>query len=169
MTLGEFERRFGVNKGTVSKAAWAAGFETSKGLSSEAVQAMKRELNVSAIVKAEPQELPATPASTEIQVFDPLAGYQAPEFLDLNLQVVSRQEQIDAGNARIQQFVGTGNAIQGQFVQAMLEAARQEGTQIGVAIAEQRVAAMQAAELAHTQQLAAAKGVAASPKSQDAG
>jgi hypothetical protein len=46
MTLGEFQRRYGVHKGTVSKKARELGFDTSAGLSSEAVEAMRREFQV---------------------------------------------------------------------------------------------------------------------------
>ena len=46
MTLGEFERRYGVNKGTVSKRARELGYETSMGLTPEAHEHLKAELNV---------------------------------------------------------------------------------------------------------------------------
>lgn len=46
MTLGEFQRRYGVHKGTVSKKARELGYDTSAGLSPEAVEAMKREFQV---------------------------------------------------------------------------------------------------------------------------
>lgn len=46
MTLGEFQRRYGVHKGTVSKRARELGYNTSAGLSPEAVEAMKREFQV---------------------------------------------------------------------------------------------------------------------------
>jgi len=46
MTLGEFQRRYGVHKGTVSKRARDMGYDTSAGLSPEAVEAMKREFQV---------------------------------------------------------------------------------------------------------------------------
>jgi len=46
MKLGEFQRRYGVHKGTVSKRARDMGYDTSAGLSPEAVEAMKREFQV---------------------------------------------------------------------------------------------------------------------------
>ncbi|MEO0487942.1 MAG: hypothetical protein AAFZ49_00110 [Cyanobacteria bacterium J06659_2] len=48
ISLGEFERRHGVNKGTVSKRARELGFNTSSGLNPEAYQALKTEFRVSA-------------------------------------------------------------------------------------------------------------------------
>ena len=41
VSLGEFERRHGINKGTVSKDARELGYETSQGLDTEAYAAMK--------------------------------------------------------------------------------------------------------------------------------
>ncbi|MGF1519869.1 MAG: hypothetical protein ACFCVB_18985 [Nodosilinea sp.] len=46
ISLGEFQRSYGIHKGTVSKRARELGFDTSQGLSSEAVEAMKAEFNV---------------------------------------------------------------------------------------------------------------------------
>lgn len=46
ISLGEFERRHGIHKGTVSKRAREMGFDTSAGLSSEAYEAMQREFDV---------------------------------------------------------------------------------------------------------------------------
>jgi hypothetical protein len=46
VTLGEFERRYGVNKGTVSKKARELGYETSEGLTPEAYEHLKVVLNV---------------------------------------------------------------------------------------------------------------------------
>jgi hypothetical protein len=65
MTLGEFERVYGVHKGTVSKRARAAGFNTSAGLSPEAVKAMKAEFGITEPPQqAEPPQqepVPTTP------------------------------------------------------------------------------------------------------------
>lgn len=46
ISLGEFERRHGVNKGTVSKRARELGFETKTGLTPEAYLALKAEFRV---------------------------------------------------------------------------------------------------------------------------
>ena len=58
ITLGEFERRHGINKGTVSRAARTAGFTTNKGLSPDAYAAMKEHFEVS--------DQPAAPAAPAI-------------------------------------------------------------------------------------------------------
>ena len=46
ISLGEFERRHGINKGTVSKRARELGFETKTGLTPEAYLALKAEFRV---------------------------------------------------------------------------------------------------------------------------
>jgi hypothetical protein len=46
MTLGEFQRRYGVHKGTISKRARELGFDTSAGLTPEAVDVMRQEFGV---------------------------------------------------------------------------------------------------------------------------
>ena len=46
ISLGEFERMHGVNKGTVSKRARELGFDTTDGLNPEAYEAMKQAFNV---------------------------------------------------------------------------------------------------------------------------
>lgn len=46
ISLGEFERRHNIAKGTVSKKARELGFDTSQGLSPEAYEAMKGEFKV---------------------------------------------------------------------------------------------------------------------------
>lgn len=46
VTLGEFERMHGVNKGSISRRARELGYDTSSGLSPEAYAAMKAEFGV---------------------------------------------------------------------------------------------------------------------------
>lgn len=46
LSLGEFERQHGINKGTVSRKARELGFDTANGLSSDAYEAVKQALNV---------------------------------------------------------------------------------------------------------------------------
>ena len=53
VSLGEFERMHGVNKGTVSKRARELGYDTASGLSPEAYTAMKQEFQVDQVSKAE--------------------------------------------------------------------------------------------------------------------
>ena len=62
VTLGEFERRHGVNKGTVSKKARDLGYETSEGLTLEAYEHLKAALNVKETSHSEaiaPEVMPA--------------------------------------------------------------------------------------------------------------
>ena len=72
ITLGEFERRHGINKGSVSRAAREAGHDTSKGLTPDAYIAMKEHFEVDQ-QPATPTEAPPTiapdvlpPASIDI-------------------------------------------------------------------------------------------------------
>lgn len=52
ISLGEFERLHGINKGTISKRARELGFTTSKGLSPEAYEAVKADFGVIEEVEA---------------------------------------------------------------------------------------------------------------------
>lgn len=72
MTLGEFQRRYGVHKGTVSKKARELGYDTSAGLSPEAVEAMKREFGVS---ERRSTEARATEVVVEVDTAGALAHY----------------------------------------------------------------------------------------------
>jgi hypothetical protein len=63
MTLGEFERLHGVNKGSVSRRARELGYDTASGLSPEAYEAMKVEFGVGAqsdTGASEPMQQPTT-------------------------------------------------------------------------------------------------------------
>ena len=48
ISLGQFERAYGINKGTVSRKARELGFDTSAGLTPDAVEALKATFNVMA-------------------------------------------------------------------------------------------------------------------------
>ena len=63
ISLGEFERRHGINKGTVSKRARELGYDTSAGLSQEAYTALKADFKVPDQPDPEPQPDPKTPVS----------------------------------------------------------------------------------------------------------
>lgn len=63
ITLGEFERRHGINKGSVSRAAREAGHDTSKGLTPDAYAAMKEHFEV--------DQPPASPPHSEATTIDP--------------------------------------------------------------------------------------------------
>ena len=59
ISLGEFERRHNINKGTVSKRARELGYDTANGLSPEAYRVMQAEFQVNkAKTKAAPETLP---------------------------------------------------------------------------------------------------------------
>ena len=71
ITLGEFERRHGINKGSVSRAAREAGYDTSKGLTPDAYTAMKEHFEV------DQQPAPAAPAiAPEVLAAGPLQIHQ---------------------------------------------------------------------------------------------
>ncbi|MGB3613772.1 MAG: hypothetical protein WBA10_08265 [Elainellaceae cyanobacterium] len=65
ITLGEFERRHKINKGSVSRAARDAGFDTAKGLTPDAYTAMKEHFEVS---KPAPVSTTTTIDSSSIQI-----------------------------------------------------------------------------------------------------
>lgn len=73
VSLGEFERRHGVNKGSVSKRAREQGHDTASGLVPTAYEAMCREFNVQPWVNGRPPvvELESpTPISPEVMPED---------------------------------------------------------------------------------------------------
>ncbi|MGD1908312.1 MAG: hypothetical protein ACFB0C_20305 [Leptolyngbyaceae cyanobacterium] len=67
-SLGEFERRHGVNKGSVSKRAREKGYDTASGLSPLAYEAMCREFNVQPWINGRPAsgEAPAQAVASEV-------------------------------------------------------------------------------------------------------
>lgn len=78
ISLGEFERRHNVNKGTVSKRARELGYDTTHGLSPEAYRVMQAEFQVD---KAEAKT--ETPPSHQPQT------YRAGKLLPVGTQTVS--------------------------------------------------------------------------------
>jgi hypothetical protein len=61
VTLGEFERRHGVNKGTVSKKARELGYSTTDGLTPEAYERLKLEFKVDEAKTAKTDVVDETP------------------------------------------------------------------------------------------------------------
>lgn len=61
VSLGEFERRHGVNKGTVSKRARELGYSTSNGLTPEAYERLKLEFKVDEAKTAQTDVVDETP------------------------------------------------------------------------------------------------------------
>jgi hypothetical protein len=61
VSLGEFERRHGVNKGSVSKRAREQGYDTASGLAPAAYAAMCREFNVQPWIDGQPPEVESLP------------------------------------------------------------------------------------------------------------
>lgn len=63
VTLGEFERMHGVNKGSVSRRARELGYDTASGLSPEAYEAMKTEFGVDTQTDSRIPENPEQPTT----------------------------------------------------------------------------------------------------------
>ena len=66
ISLGEFERRHGVNKGTVSKRARELGFDTSAGLTHDAYDALKIAFKIETVPQPVAAIAPAKPAPMTI-------------------------------------------------------------------------------------------------------
>lgn len=82
MTLGEFERQYGVNRGTVQKRAQDMGFKTSDGLGESAVDALQSYYKVGPYApKATAQQPEATGSEVvkRVEVAGSLSGRKAPE------------------------------------------------------------------------------------------
>lgn len=67
ISLGEFERRHGINKGTVSKRARELGFNTQQGLSPDAYEVMKADF---AVGDESSPEVVKEFSPTEIDIYD---------------------------------------------------------------------------------------------------
>jgi hypothetical protein len=78
ISLGEFERRHNVNKGTVSKRARELGYDTAHGLSPEAYQVMQAEFQVDQV-----QPKTETPPPHQPQT------YRAGKLLSVRTQTVT--------------------------------------------------------------------------------
>lgn len=70
VSLGEFERRHGVNKGSVSKRAREQGYDTASGLAPVAYTAMCREFKVQPWVNGQPPEEAAPAIAPEVMPQD---------------------------------------------------------------------------------------------------
>ena len=82
ISLGQFERDHGINRGTVQKQALAMGFSTSDGLNDEALQALQAYYKVGPFApKATAQQPEATGSEVvrRVEVQGSLAGRKAPE------------------------------------------------------------------------------------------
>lgn len=80
VSLGEFERRHGINKGTVSKDARELGYETSQGLDQQAYAAMKEFYGVKEKV----------PECETQQAVDALKTYRAGGLVPVDNQTITR-------------------------------------------------------------------------------
>jgi hypothetical protein len=80
MTLGEFEREYGVNRGTVHKRAQDMGFSTSEGLSIEAVDELQAYYKVGAHAPVQQPQQPEETGSELLVVDGELTGLELPEF-----------------------------------------------------------------------------------------
>jgi len=81
-SLGQFERDYGINRGTVQKQAQSMGFSTSDGLNDEALQALQAYYNVGPCApKATAQQPEATSSELvrRVEVEGSLSGLETPE------------------------------------------------------------------------------------------
>ena len=132
MTLGEFERTFGINKGTVSKAAREAGYDTSKGLTPEAVDAMKRKFGVSALaLRTEPQRV-------DIEVLDPLSNFETVVDLRGSVRYTHDDDtlKVDESFDRLLELQSQSQSNTNAGLSALIEQRRNRGRKLGSVLAQ---------------------------------
>jgi len=79
MTLGEFEREYGVNRGTVHKAAKDKGFETCSGLDAVAVDVLQKHFKVGPYAPAQRTQQPEATSSELVVVEGSVHGLETPQ------------------------------------------------------------------------------------------
>ena len=171
ISLGEFERRHNIAKGTVSKRAREKGFDTSQGLTLEAYEAMKAEFCVrdrpSADDTPESPTYPMGPAGYT----DPFAGMTlgaSGAMMPTGFQAQNRGLATSAAAQRVQQLCQGSNLHAQQTVQAALESGDQMGQQLGAFLAERTIAAAESQRQQLIQQYLQTQGVQVAPKPQTA-
>lgn len=166
MSLGEFERRFRVNKGTLQKAARAAGFETSKGLSAEAVEAMKQEFDVSAIARDRNSGQPEAVLAVVEPISDPLIRFSP--LADIGEATIYIPQDdgdvIEQGELTLRTLHQQSTANHNAGLTALIQQRRNKGRKLGAMLAQVEIAE---ALKENDRQVAAfleGEGVQASPK-----
>lgn len=109
ISLGEFERKYSINRGTVQKRAQALGFATSEGLSEEAVEALEAHFKVGRYAPVTVEKV----TSTELLVIDgEFTGLDTPEFDTYKLETPAvLSESYDDPMAIAQRFMDFGNQL----------------------------------------------------------
>lgn len=109
MSLGEFERNYNINRGTVQKRAQSLGFSTSEGLSDEAVEALQEFFKVGRYAPVQPE----TFISTELLAVEgELMGLDTPGFDTYKLEVPSiLSESYEDPMAIAQRFLAFGDQL----------------------------------------------------------
>jgi hypothetical protein len=168
ISLGEFERRHNIAKGTVSKRAREKGFDTSQGLTLEAYEAMKAEFCVRDRPSAD-DNIPASPTypMEPGHYADPFAGMTlgaSGTMVPTGFQAQNRSLATAAAAQRVQQLCQGANLHAQQTVQAALESGDQMGQQLGAFLAERTIAAAESQRQQLIQQYLQAQGVQVDPK-----
>jgi len=87
MTLGEFEREYGVNRGTVHKAAKDKGFETCSGLDAVAVDVLQKHFKVGPYAPAQRPQQPEETSSDLVVVEGSAEGRSTPGLQAYTMQI----------------------------------------------------------------------------------
>jgi hypothetical protein len=167
ISLGEFERRHNIAKGTVSKRARDKGFNTSQGLTPRAYEAMKAEFCIRDCPSAD--DIPESPTYLvgPEQYADPFAGTTlgaSGAMVPTGFQAQNRSLATSAAAQRVQQLCQGANLHAQQTVQAALESGDQMGQQLGAFLAERTIAAAESQRQQLIQQYLQAQGVTVDPK-----
>jgi hypothetical protein len=112
MTLGEFEREYGVNRGTVHKYAKDKGFETSGGLDHVAVDVLQKHFKVGPYAPVQRPQQPEETSSELVVVEGELSGMATPEINPYRMVAPSAlAESFDDPLAIAKQFLEFGDQV----------------------------------------------------------
>jgi hypothetical protein len=168
ISLGEFERRHNIAKGTVSKRARDKGFNTSQGLTPRAYEAMKAEFCIRDCPSAD--DIPESPTYLvgPEQYADPFAGMTlgaSGSMVPTGFQAQNRSLATSAAAQRVQDICIGANLHTQQTVAAALESGDQMGQQLGAFLAERTIAAAETQRQQLIAEYLKSQGVETAPKS----
>lgn len=148
MSLGEFDRRYGINKGTVKRDAEANNFNTSEGLSAEAVEFLLSYYKQSGKIKPETGQHPTATETGLVVVEGNAQGRETPQIQPYRMQtpdVLAMTLSDPMALARQFETMGDGIKAQLEAQQAELRK-REEDTALAVQLVERKTREVAAAQ-----------------------
>jgi hypothetical protein len=148
MSLGEFDRRYGINKGTVKRDAEANGYSTSEGLTGDAVDFLLSYYKGNGKIKSETPQQPTATESELVVVDGTFEGKETPQIQPYRMQapdVLALTLSDPLSLARQFETMGDGIKAQLEAQQAELRK-REEDTALAVHLVERKTREVAAAQ-----------------------